>query len=445
MITIDTGAGLDLTGQPATVIDEIDALARTPLSGVLIMMKYRSVGAGFGLASALIWTGSLLATSCSATPTVSRTSDFLDSIGVNTHVEYTDSRYANMAQVIHTLQYVGITHVRDGALWHGNQGQASYGVLARTGVKFDLFFNRNLPVQIAEVQHFVATYPGSVDAIEGPNEVNNFPVQYLGEKGTAGAIAYQNALYQQVKADPVLNQIPVVNFTDWPNHAGQADYGNVHSYPKNGAQPQITLDRDISDETKVAAGAPLIATETGYHTLVDAPAKNGVPEKLQAIYIANLLFDNFSNHIRRTYIYELLDEFADPKNTEQEKHFGLFHTDYTPKLSANFLHNLHTILGDDKQPDGTPAPVAVEVSDGRYLVLSRSDGRHFILLWREPNLWDHDAKVPLPAPVLPVQIRFDRPRELATYSPIDSARPTRAGEQRTLTLSLAAEPVIIEF
>jgi len=410
-----------------------------------MMMRNRSAGLVFGLAGALIWTGSLLATQCSAAPNVSRTSDFLDSIGVNTHIEYTDSRYANMAQVIHALQYAGITHVRDGALWHGNQGQSSYGVLARMGVKFDLFLNRNLPLQLAEVQHFVATYPGSVDFIEGPNEVNNSPVQYLGVKGTAAAIAYQNALYQQVKADPVLNQIAVVNFTDWPNHAGQADYGNVHSYPKNGAQPEITLDRDINDETKVAAGAPLMVTETGYHTLVAAPAKNGVPEKLQAIYIANLLFDSFSNNIRKTYIYELLDEFADPNNTEQEKHFGLFHTDYSPKPSANFLHNLHTILGDDKRPTATPAPVAVEVSDGRYLVLSRSDGRHFILLWREPNLWDHDAKVALPVPALPVQIHFDRPRDVATYSPIDSAQPTRAAGQRTLTLSLDTEPVIVEF
>ena len=52
-------------------------------------------------------------------------------------------------------------------------------------------------------------YPGSIIAIEGPNEVNNFAVNYEGLTGTAGAQAFQADLYAAVNASPILQDIPV--------------------------------------------------------------------------------------------------------------------------------------------------------------------------------------------------------------------------------------------
>jgi hypothetical protein len=409
------------------------------------MKNVRSIYKALLLSALAASVSACLPTKSAADTTVSRTSDFLDSIGVNAHVEYTDSRYARMDQVIHALQFTGITYVRDAAPWHGNQGQSGYGALAATGVKFDLFMNRSLAPQLSELRNLVVAHPGSVDTIEGPNEVNNFPIHYMGQSGTVAAIAYQDALYTQVKADPLLRAIPVLNFTDWPVHSGQSDLGNVHSYPKRGAQPSKTLSRDINESLAVLPNSPILCTETGYHTLASGKAKDGVPDSLQAVLIANTLLDNFSNHIKRTYIYELLDEFADPTNSDDQKHFGLFNVDYTPKPSAILLHNIHSILGNDPNPTLPPTAINVAISGGRYVVLSRSDGRHFLILWQEPPLWDSDAKLREPVPPIAIQIRFDQPRDTSTYSPMTSAEATHLGVQRTFTLSLEAAPLIVAF
>ena len=53
-----------------------------------------------------------------ASTTAVSTSDFLDTIGVGTHLEYTDGAYDDspsaVQQVLADLQYLGIDQVRDG-------------------------------------------------------------------------------------------------------------------------------------------------------------------------------------------------------------------------------------------------------------------------------------------------------------------------------------------
>lgn len=107
-------------------------------------------------------------------PSASRAASFLNSLGVNVHVEYTDGKYANSSQVVSDLAYLGVDHVRDATLNAGNQGQSSYGVLAAAGIKFDLIFlGWNIPSSFSLLDKFLTAHPGAVDAIEGPNEINN--------------------------------------------------------------------------------------------------------------------------------------------------------------------------------------------------------------------------------------------------------------------------------
>jgi len=164
---------------------------------------------------------------------VQRASDFVDAVGVNIHLPYTDGAYSNVNTVLADLKYLGLDHVRDWVIndkpYPGDEGQLSYPVAAAAGIKFDMnvISGSDISHTLSILDAFAAKYPGSITAIEGPNEVNNWPVSYGGLTGDAGAIAFQNALYQAVKADPNLSALPVYNMTSWPELVGGHDDANL--------------------------------------------------------------------------------------------------------------------------------------------------------------------------------------------------------------------------
>ena len=79
-----------------------------------------------------------------------------------------------------------------------------------------------------------------------------------------------------------------------------------------------------------------MATETGYHTLA-RPGRAGVSEAAAAIYIPRLLLNNFAAGVKRTFLYELLDEGMSPHDNEQ--HWGLVRYDGAPKPAYHTLSN----------------------------------------------------------------------------------------------------------
>jgi len=145
---------------------------------------------------------------------------FTASIAINTHLSYTDGAYANVANVAADLAYLGITTIRDavpnpaGGIPAANQ-IAAFGTLAADGIKFDLLISPNLSIAqtIQQIEMVAQDDPGSIIAIEGPNEINNNPVSYAGLSGQAAANAYQAALYQAVKANAVTAGIMVYDYT----------------------------------------------------------------------------------------------------------------------------------------------------------------------------------------------------------------------------------------
>jgi hypothetical protein len=68
-----------------------------------------------------------------------RTNDFIDSIGVNVHVQFVPGKYANIDNVVTALEYLGLHRVRDVAPDPEKPDQASYGKLAEAGIRLDLF------------------------------------------------------------------------------------------------------------------------------------------------------------------------------------------------------------------------------------------------------------------------------------------------------------------
>jgi hypothetical protein len=144
---------------------------------------------------------------------------FVNSIGINVHMEYTDGAYANETNVATDLAYLGIKYIRDGLPTNTSsiptQNQiTSLNALAKLGIKFDLLTSdTNVQADIAAANAMEVSSPGAIFALEGPNEINNFPVTYNGLTGQAAAVAFQTAYYAAIKADSALSGVSVFNYT----------------------------------------------------------------------------------------------------------------------------------------------------------------------------------------------------------------------------------------
>src|ERR1700754_3365764 len=71
------------------------------------------------------------------------TDKFIDTIGINIHVNYTDGAYADVGKVGERLQWLGVTHVRDNT--PGNSAPiSSYVHLAKRGIKYTFIVGDNV-------------------------------------------------------------------------------------------------------------------------------------------------------------------------------------------------------------------------------------------------------------------------------------------------------------
>ena len=380
----------------------------------------------------------------------STTSQFINSLGVNVHVEYTDGKYANTGNVISDLSFLGINHVRDATLNPSNQGQGSYDTLAAAGIKFDLFFQGNdLTSSLALVNSFVARHPGSVSMIEGPNEVNNYPISYAGLSGNAAAVAYQSALYSAEKADAALTGVPVANLTSYPDLAGAADYGNFHSYPKNGVQPGATLAQNAASQAAAETGRPEVMTEGGYTTLLSANYFGGVDEATQAKYLLNMFLDNAQAGIKSSYIYQLLDAYSDPSNSDPNDHFGLFNLDNSPKLAATAIHNFTSILSNGQDASASANTLSYNLtglpSTASSLDFTKTASVHDLVLWNEATDWNPTTNQEIAINASPVHLHLGSTANVTIFDPITgtSAISSYSGVQ-DVTLSLTDDPLIVE-
>ena len=104
----------------------------------------------------------------------------------------------------------------------------------------------------------------------------------------------------------------------------QDEYGHTWSSPGyNGYSSNQLVD------------LPRVTTETGWLTQGD----NAISEVEQGKLFLNLYLAAYKRGWTYTFIYMLRD---DPV----QGYWGLFHTNYTPKVSGTYLHNLTTILAD---------------------------------------------------------------------------------------------------
>jgi len=392
-----------------------------------------------------------------ATP-VLRVADFLDTVGVGTHIDYTNSRYADIGAVIKALRYLGVTRLRDHAPDPGSDpvGQRHLHMAAGAGMRFVFVSRAPKPEQaVQRLREFVAAHPGAIIAVEGPNEVNNWPITFNGQTGTPAAQAYQRTLYNLVKAEPALSNVPVLGFTDWPVHSGVADWNNLHSYAKSGDQPYATIVVNKLNQESVDPDRPFAITETGYHTSLTAGATggwDGVDPETQAKFILNTYMDAAKLGSRGTFIYQLLDAYADSAGSDMEGHFGLFSLTYEPKPAATAIRNMMTILQDSGAQAGSfetralPATVVGLPKTGSVLPMQKSSGAYTLVLWDEPDIWDERANRPIVVASRKVNIDLGMPfGTVKVFDPLVSADPVEEfANAQQFDVDVSDHPIIIE-
>ena len=387
---------------------------------------------------------------------------FVETLAVITHVNYTDGAYANVHNVADDLAWLGIHHVRDYAPG-GSPPFSSYVYLAQRGVKFNFLTGSNFAESIGQAAKLNAIVPRSVTAIEGFNEIDNWPVPYHGLTGTAAGLAVQHEVYARVHTTPELEGVPVYDLTGYDykaveTRADSADYANQHVYPQNGEQPTYNANGDRWMPSAIDAvkkfQLPLVITEFGYFSMPQAGwYMLGVDEPTQAKGVLNGYMDAATAGVKRTYVYELLDEKPDPQSKSGEMHYGLFRNDNSPKQVAHAIRNLTSILNTSTArranvaARGTLTYTLSEMPvSGNSLLLQKKDGRFVLALWNETPIWNRATGTPTTSPPARVELDFGaKASRVDLYDPLVSAAPLESHRDlRQLTVNVPDHVILLE-
>ncbi|MCB8877655.1 hypothetical protein [Acidisoma silvae] len=405
-------------------------------------------------------------------PVTAQSADrFLDSLGVNIHVDqgYDPKTY------IAPLHYLGVRAVRDGI----RHVDSDVMLAKATGVRFDIQGGGDLAGELASARTLAKA--GALLALEGPNEPNNFPITYQGQQGGGqghswkAVAAFQAALYQAAKTDPQLKSYPVfgpsetgaetdnvgLQFRTTPkNFSGVVPAGtrfsdalNVHNYVSGvhrgygNNQAWLAADPVLNDRWDGLYGnsgvtwhahfagydnaalmrQPRVTTETGWDSQSDPGG-----EAAQAAVLSNTYLSQFKRGWDYTFIYELRD--AEGGDGQQ----GLYAGD-RPKLAADYIHALTTILADHgslAHPGTLAFGIQTAGASVHDLLLQKSDGAFDLVIWDE-RVQGQDKVIVTFAENQPVLEVFDIAKGTA---------PVQTHHQvKTLTLSLTDHAVIIRL
>jgi hypothetical protein len=224
---------------------------------------------------------------------------------------------------------------------------------------------------------------------------------------------YTSLLYTKVKADELLQHLPVIGPSLTSEEAYEAvgnedpfiDYGNLHLYqgrrwPGNNGSGEhgygsITWFFNYLVRFQSPSGKVIQATEAGYHNLV---LLGGISEEAEGKYTARMYAEFFRRGIVRTYKYELVNE---ENKRGKEGIFGLLRSDISEKPAFRAIKNLITIL-NDKGPDFSPDSLNYvfdgSVDDMKQILFQKRNGDFYLMIWLEVPSWDTNTNIDLYPP-----------------------------------------------
>jgi hypothetical protein len=406
--------------------------------------------------------------------------DFLGSIGVNSSI---DERGERLEKTLECMQYIGARWIRSG---YGAKGFSSFDYLIEHGnIKFSIAIGTGqsaIETPIEAAVHLKAK--NALIAMEGCNEPNNWTITYEGEEG-GGSYSWlpvaklHRDFYSAVKATPELADVDVwslsetgaetdnvgLQFLKIPEGAGCllpagttfADVANVHNYFIHPSWPAVQNNQtwvasDPSSSCKVDGlygnfGLTWANKYSGYSneecmkmrkvtTETGTTIGGNVDDEMQALMYMSCYLAQYARGWEYTAIYILRDRSDEAGNQT----FGFFTTDYKPRKSAEYMHNLTTILADDKSIEN-PGRLAYSIPDKpetvHTLLLQKYDGQYCLVVWDERFQGGTDNIV----------VRLDK-----AYEKVDIYDPTQGTDvidtqtnTREVSLVMTNHPVVLEF
>lgn len=394
-------------------------------------------------------------------------SALVDSVGVAVHLGYLDTPYVETDRVVGALKDLGVRHVRDELLVDQPVQWAALRELADAGVRSDLIVGPR-PDQAADFDDFdpreqvdvlTRELSGAVDTVEGLNEWD----LWGGRPWAREVRSWQRGLYAAVRAEPELDDVEVLAPSiTWGYHqddagsfARDADVDNAHFYP-GGLEPgQVMREKLDGFRSHHVLDRPLFVTETGYHDATGPASQETidhppVPERVAATYLPRLLVGNLAEGVSRSYLYELLDEAADPRKVSREDNFGLLRHDFTPKPAFTAVRDLLRLAsrGEDRVGAGRSGTLTFGLddvpADGHRMLLWRGDGSFLLLLWRDVSTWDVRTRTPLEVDPADVTVELGSAARWSVHHP--GHRGVQRGESDRIRVDLGARlaAVVIE-
>jgi len=378
---------------------------------------------------------------------------FVDSIGVNVHMSYTNTPYTRAGAALGALKDIGIQHVRDGLVANNPQQHEALRTFAANGIGVNAVIgdSRNRWGSLDELMGVLSRdLRGAVTSVEGPNEYDT-----SGDPSWVEHLrSYQQALYERVKGDRSLAGVQVLGPAPTIGRASAAgdlspwmDAGSFHYYPA-GKEPLTSFGEVLAGARSMSGAKPLIATETGYHDAMNSSTQVATSPRAIASYVPRVFLDYFKQGIRRTYLYELIDEWPNANHDYSEAAYGLLRNDLTPKPAATALKNLIGLLqargGARSSSRALTYSLTGETAGVERLLLQRPDGRFVLMLWQKGDLGDSRSGQNAQQRV---RLSFaSRVRNLSVSLPSRSSQPVkRVASTRSVSLAIPGDVVAVQL
>ena len=311
---------------------------------------------------------------------------------------------------------------------------AEHNALGAAGLKTTYIVNVD-PTLTPQIIHSVATQLGDAEALEAANECelgNN-----CGGGGSAGignVVAYLPTL-QLFSA--TLGGLPVIGpsftgtgaYLQAGNISPYINYNNLHTYfgarnPGTGGWGGADIQGNaygsfafqLDNANDDAPGVPIQMTETGYH-MSTSQVGGQVSESVAAVYLPRTLLLSFNNGIKRTFLYEMLENQYEPG-------FGLIRSDMTERPAFVAIKNLLAILSDKGQVF-TPGKLDYTLSGGdstlNHALFQKRDGSFWLALWLEQPSINPDTAQPIAVASQTLSLTFNQGAHSVQVNQFDSS------------------------
>jgi len=175
-------------------------------------------------------------------------------------------------------------------------------------------------------------------------------------------------------------------------------------------------------------------------------------EDVHGRYLLRYVLEQYRLGYRRSFIYELLDSDA--------AQWGLFRADISPRPAARGLGSMIKLLSEGRWDDSakrwavpsfTPRALLFTLPNlperVHTLLLEKSDGRFYLVLWNEVNNWDVSTGKPVYSRSVPLTLRIGQSvKQVRTFLPLTHVTSVTATfNSSVVKLEVPDHPLIVEI